>query len=293
MTWWKGWIAGCLAIACAGQGAMAADASPVNQVFQFAQSGDCSGWSDHSTTHATAYLWIPPECERVRGLVVMCTNVPEQRLVGSEALREICRRHDLGIVWCVPSFMNFKLKTEQATTVGFLQQLLNGLATQSGYPEVASAPVLPVGESGRIFVGNSLQIEGYTGGGGKEMIDGLMSSGDVGRFDSEGRLFVEGRDDDMIVSGGENVFPQEIEDCLTRHDAVVEAAAIGVEDPEFGKRLRAFVVLVEAGAASEADLKEHVKENLARYKVPREIVFLEELPRNATGKILKRVLAEE
>ena len=156
MTWWKGWIAGCLAIACAAQGAMAADASPVNQVFQFAQSGDCSAWSDHSTTHATAYLWIPPECERVRGLVVMCTNVPEQRLVGSEALREICRRHDLGIVWCVPSFMNFKLKTEQATTVGFLQQLLNGLATQSGYHEVASAPVLPVGESGHLLMVDAL-----------------------------------------------------------------------------------------------------------------------------------------
>jgi acyl-CoA synthetase (AMP-forming)/AMP-acid ligase II len=145
------------------------------------------------------------------------------------------------------------------------------------------------GESGRIFVGNGMLFEGYTGGGGKATIDGLMSSGDVGRFDSEGRLFVEGRDDDMIVSGGENVFPQEIEDCLTRHDAVVEAAAIGVDDPEFGKRLRAFVVTSET--VSEDDLKDWVKANLARYKVPREIVFLPELPRNATGKILKRELA--
>jgi acyl-CoA synthetase (AMP-forming)/AMP-acid ligase II len=145
------------------------------------------------------------------------------------------------------------------------------------------------GESGRIFVGNGMLFEGYTGGGGKATIDGLMSSGDVGRFDAEGRLFVEGRDDDMIVSGGENVFPQEIEDCLTRHDAVVEAAAIGVDDPEFGKRLRAFVVTSEA--VTEDDLKEWVKANLARFKVPREIVFLTELPRNATGKILKRDLA--
>jgi fatty-acyl-CoA synthase len=144
------------------------------------------------------------------------------------------------------------------------------------------------GESGRIFVGNGMLFEGYTGGGGKATIDGLMSSGDVGRFDSEGRLFVEGRDDDMIVSGGENVFPQEIEDCLTRHDAVVEAAAIGVDDPDFGTRLRAFVVT--SGTVSEDDLKDWVKTNLARYKVPREIVFLTELPRNATGKILKRDL---
>lgn len=153
----------------------------------------------------------------------------------------------------------------------------------------AGAPAAP-GQSGRIFVGNGMLFEGYTGGGVKETIDGLMSSGDVGRFDAEGRLFVEGRDDDMIVSGGENLFPQEVEDCLVRHDAVVEAAAIGVDDPEFGKRLRAFVVL--SGEATEDDLKAWVKSNLARFKVPREIVFLDELPRNATGKILKRELVE-
>lgn len=151
---------------------------------------------------------------------------------------------------------------------------------------------LPVGESGRIFVGNSLQIEGYTGGGGKEMIDGLMSSGDVGRFDAEGRLYVEGRDDEMIVSGGENVFPKEVEDCLATHDRVAEVAAIGVDDPDFGKRLRAFVVRVPDSEPVSADeLKELVKQNLARFKVPREIVFLDELPRNATGKVLKRELA--
>lgn len=151
---------------------------------------------------------------------------------------------------------------------------------------------VPVGESGRIFVGNSLLFEGYTGGGQKDMIDGLMSSGDVGRFDEEGRLYVDGRDDDMIVSGGENVFPKEVEDCLARHEAVVEVAAIGVDDDEFGKRLRAFVVLKDGASASEDDLKAHVKDNLARYKVPREVVVLDELPRNATGKVLKRELAE-
>ena len=146
------------------------------------------------------------------------------------------------------------------------------------------------GESGRIFVGNGMLFEGYTGGGHKDQIDGLMSAGDIGRFDEEGRLFVEGRDDDMIVSGGENVFPQEVEDCLARHEQVVEAAAIGVDDDDFGKRLRAFVVC--SGDVSEADLKEWVKSNLARYKVPREIVFLDELPRNATGKVLKRELVD-
>jgi fatty-acyl-CoA synthase len=152
---------------------------------------------------------------------------------------------------------------------------------------------LPTGEPGRIFVGNSMLFEGYTGGGSKDTIDGLMATGDVGRFDAAGYLFVEGRDDEMIVSGGENVFPQEVEDCLARHDAVVEAAAIGVDDEEFGKRLRAFVVLTAPGAATEDELKAHVKSNLARYKVPREVVFLDELPRNATGKIVKRELVEQ
>ena len=146
------------------------------------------------------------------------------------------------------------------------------------------------GETGRIFVANEMLFEGYTGGGSKDVIDGLMATGDVGRFDAEGRLFVEGRDDEMIVSGGENVFPKEVEDALSRHEAVADAAAIGVDDKDFGQRLRAFVVLEKGTEASEKDLKEHVRRNLARYKVPREIVFLDELPRNATGKVLKREL---
>jgi len=152
----------------------------------------------------------------------------------------------------------------------------------------ADGEEVPQGQSGRIFVGNGLLFEGYTGGGGKEVIDGLMSSGDVGRFDSNGRLFIEGRDDEMIVSGGENVFPKEVEDCLTRHEYVVEVAAIGVDDVDFGKRLRAFVVVSQP--VEEGVLRDWVKANLARFKVPREFVFLDELPRNATGKILKREL---
>jgi fatty-acyl-CoA synthase len=151
-------------------------------------------------------------------------------------------------------------------------------------------PVAP-GETGRIFVGNELLFEGYTGGGTKDEIDGLMATGDVGRLDAAGRLFVEGRDDEMIVSGGENVFPKEVEDLLARHDAVAEAAAVGVPDVEFGQRLLAFVVLKPGEEVGESDLKAYIKENLARYKVPREIRFLEELPRNATGKVLKRELS--
>ena len=151
---------------------------------------------------------------------------------------------------------------------------------------------LPDGQSGRIFVGNLSQFEGYTGGGNKELVRGLMASGDVGHFDEQDRLFVDGRDDEMIVSGGENVFPAEVEESLSSHESIDEAAAIGVEDDQFGQRLRAFVVLREGARLSEDDIKAYVKENLAGYKAPREVVFLDALPRNPTGKVLKRELAE-
>jgi acyl-CoA synthetase (AMP-forming)/AMP-acid ligase II len=179
------------------------------------------------------------------------------------------------------------------------QDLREAPGTAGGIPHATVVKILdpdgkelPVGESGRIFVGNDLQIEGYTGGGGKEMIAGLMSSGDVGRFDTNGRLFVEGRDDEMIVSGGENVFPKEVEDCISLLDGVAEVAAVGIDDDDFGKRLRAFVVCADGETVTDAEIREWVKNNLARYKVPRDIVFLEELPRNATGKVLKRDLAQ-
>ncbi|RDI46236.1 acyl-CoA synthetase [Nocardia mexicana] len=154
-----------------------------------------------------------------------------------------------------------------------------------------SGAEVPVGVTGRIFVANAAQFEGYTGGGGKERVRGLMSSGDVGHFDSAGRLFIDGRDDDMIVSGGENVFPGEVEELLNAHNGIREAAVIGVPDDEFGARLAAYVVRDEE-ALTVDDIRSHVKANLARYKVPREVVFLEELPRNPTGKILKRKLRE-
>jgi acyl-CoA synthetase (AMP-forming)/AMP-acid ligase II len=152
---------------------------------------------------------------------------------------------------------------------------------------------LETGETGRIFVGNDMSFEGYTGGEDKERLGDLLSSGDVGHFDEEGRMFVDGRDDEMIVSGGENVFPREVEDLLSDHESVDEAAAIGVDDEEFGQRLKAFVVTKDGKDVSEDELKGFVKENLANYKVPREISFLDELPRNSTGKVLKRELAED
>ncbi len=151
---------------------------------------------------------------------------------------------------------------------------------------------LPQGEVGRIFVGNAFPFAGYTGGGGKQIIGGLLSSGDVGYFDERGLLYVSGRDDEMIVSGGENVFPAEVEDLISGHPDVVEATALGVDDKEWGARLHAFVVRKPKSSLDEEAVKAYVKEHLARYKVPREVTFLKELPRNPTGKILKRELRD-
>jgi fatty-acyl-CoA synthase len=144
--------------------------------------------------------------------------------------------------------------------------------------------------TGRIFVGSGLSFGGYTDGRNKDIIDGLLSIGDVGHFDADGRLFIDGRDDDMIVSGGENVFPAEVENLLVEYPGVVEAAVLGTEDPEFGQRLKAYVVVDTEVSADE--LREHVKSNLARFKVPRDVVFIDELPRNATGKVVRKRLRE-
>jgi acyl-CoA synthetase (AMP-forming)/AMP-acid ligase II len=158
-------------------------------------------------------------------------------------------------------------------------------------PEFAE---LPTGEVGSIYVRNDTQFDGYTSGTTKDFHAGFMSSGDVGYLDEAGRLFVVGRDDEMIVSGGENVYPIEVEKTLAAHSDVAEAAVIGVDDEQYGQRLAAFVVLqpgaqLDKGAAPET-LRQHVRENLANYKVPREISVLDELPRGNTGKILRAEL---
>jgi acyl-CoA synthetase (AMP-forming)/AMP-acid ligase II len=155
-----------------------------------------------------------------------------------------------------------------------------------------AARLVAPGETGRIFVGNELAFEGYTGGGSKDVIDGLLSSGDVGHLDEAGRLFIDGRDDDMIVSGGENVFPGEVEDLLAGHDAIAEAAVFGVEDAEFGERLKAVVVVRDGHEVGAEEIKGFVKSNLAGYKVPRDVEFVAELPRTSTGKVLKRELRD-
>jgi acyl-CoA synthetase (AMP-forming)/AMP-acid ligase II len=149
---------------------------------------------------------------------------------------------------------------------------------------------MPTGEIGQIYVRNSTQFDGYTSGTTKDFHDGFMASGDMGYLDDAGRLFVVGRDDEMIVSGGENVYPIEVEKALAAHSEVAEASVIGVDDEQYGQRLAAFVVLEPGASATPDDLKHHVRQNLANYKVPREITILEELPRSSTGKILRNDL---
>lgn len=186
-----------------------------------------------------------------------------------------------------------------------------GLATVAGPRDLRAAPgtagravpgvsvavlddegrLVPSGVTGRIFVGSSLQMDRYVGGGGKEQVRGLSSTGDVGHLDGSGRLHIEGRDDEMVVSGAENVYPAEVEGVLVRHPNVVEAAVIGVPDVEFGQRLQAFVVLRDRASTTAEELRGHVRAHLARYKVPRDVVFLDALPRGATGKVLVRELA--
>jgi fatty-acyl-CoA synthase len=149
------------------------------------------------------------------------------------------------------------------------------------------------GETGRIFVGHEMLFEGYTDGSRRDVVGGgLMTPGDLGHVDDEGRLFVDSREDDMIISGGENVYPGEVEVVLGEHPDVDEIAVIGVEDEQFGERLVAFCVARNGSGLSEESLKEYAKDKLARYKVPRELRLMDELPRNAVGKVLKKKLKE-
>ena len=194
---------------------------------------------------------------------------------------------------------NFYGSTEVAMATVATPEDMRAAPGTAGKPPLGAAvkildpqkrPV-PTGETGRIFVANSISFEGYTSGDDKERLGGFVSSGDVGHFDEGGRLFIDGRDDDMIISGGENVFPREVEDLIAGRDDVEEVAVIGVSDPEWGQRLKAFVVLKPGAMLDEDDVKAYVKQSLASYKVPREVAFIDALPRNATGKVLRRQLS--
>lgn len=149
---------------------------------------------------------------------------------------------------------------------------------------------VPPGETGIIHVGNDMPFGGYTDGNTKDFADGLMNTGDLGHFDADGRLYVSGRDDDMIISGGENVFPRELEDALADHPDITDVVVQGIVDESFGQVLAAYVVVKEGVTMSEADVVTYAKQRVARFAVPRRTMFLDELPRNPTGKVMKRNL---
>ena len=151
--------------------------------------------------------------------------------------------------------------------------------------------ILPPGKVGHIHVAGLFAFEGYTGiEHDKRVVEDALDIGDLGYLDEEGYLFVTGRGDEMIVSGGENIFPSEVEGVLERHPDLLDSAVIGVEDEQYGEVLHAFVVLREGVQLDAAAIVEFVRGHLARYKAPKHVSVIDELPRNAAGKVLKTEL---
>ncbi|WP_292990811.1 acyl-CoA synthetase [Mycobacterium sp.] len=217
---------------------------------------------------------------------------------GSSLSPDLCRRtHDaFGAV-----LYNLYGSTEVAVAAVATPDELHRAPGTVGRPPVGCTVVIydenrrrvtEPGHVGTLFVSSDLSFTGYTDGGNKEIVDGLLSTGDTGHFDETGLWFVDGRDDDMIVSGGENVFPLEVENLLADHPDIVEASVIGVDDAEFGKRLAAYVVGRPESALDADAVKSHVRAHLARHKIPRDVIFVEQLPRNETGKVLRKQLTE-
>jgi len=164
--------------------------------------------------------------------------------------------------------------------------------TQVAILDKQGRPVSPGGE-GQIFVGNEMLFEGYTDGGSLPRVQELMATGDVGYLDADGRLFVNGRADEMIGSGGENVFPRPVEEALLALPEVHDAAVLGVDDQEYGQRLAAYVVLRRGARLDAEDVRSYIHQKLARFAVPRDVFFVSALPHSSTGKIVKRVLAND
>ncbi|MFN8069363.1 MAG: AMP-binding protein [Mycolicibacterium insubricum] len=149
---------------------------------------------------------------------------------------------------------------------------------------------VPVGTSGRIVVHGPLDYDGYTHDqtatiATKGIVDGHVDTGDLGHFDHDGLLFIDGRSDDMVVSGGENIFPREVEDALTADPEISDAVVLGVDDDEYGQVLNAY--LVSDRELTVDELKSHLRKHLEPYKVPKVFARIDSIPRNAAGKVLR------
>jgi acyl-CoA synthetase (AMP-forming)/AMP-acid ligase II len=150
----------------------------------------------------------------------------------------------------------------------------------------------PVGPhvTGRVFVGGDLASEGYTGGGAKAVVNNMTSTGDMGYLDDSGRLFIVGREDDMIICGGENVYPRAVENALAEHPDVADIAVVGVPDEKFGQRLAAYVVLRSGSDVGDEALRDYLKSRVSRFEQPRDVHLLPSLPRNPAGKVVRKEL---
>ncbi|OOK68432.1 AMP-binding enzyme family protein [Mycobacterium kansasii] len=143
---------------------------------------------------------------------------------------------------------------------------------------------------GRVFVGGGLPVDTYTGGGTKDVVDNMTNSGDMGYFDKAGRLFIIGRQDDLIISGGENVYPRAVENALAEHPGVIDNAVVGVPDEQFGQRLAAFVVPRPGSDVDAAVIREYLKNKVSRAEQPRDVYIVTAIPRSPLGKVLRREL---
>ena len=198
------------------------------------------------------------------------------------------------------SVYNFYGATETGwVTVASPEQLRDAPGTAGTPPFRTNVLILDAdgnevrqGQTGVIHVGNDMPFGGYTDGNTKSFKNGLMSTGDLGHFDEKGRLFVSGRDDDMVISGGENVFPRELEDALIDHPHISDVVVTGVPDKDWGQCLAAYIVVREGETLTETEVIAYAKERVARFAVPRKMMFIDELPRNPTGKVMKRELPD-
>ncbi|MTD56196.1 AMP-binding protein [Amycolatopsis pithecellobii] len=196
---------------------------------------------------------------------------------------------------------NFYGSTEVSAAAIAAPEDLRASPTTAGYPPLGSrlailgpnGEPLPPGEIGWIYVGNDMLFDGYTDGSGRNVRHNLMDTGDRGYLDADGRLFIAGRDDDMIISGGENVFPRPVEEALSTLPGVLDTAVIGVPDPEFGQRLVAYLVAHPHAGLDERVVRDFLRHRVARFEMPREVRFVADLPRTQTGKVLKRLLLED
>lgn len=257
--------------------------------------------ADIATYRADALVVVPLMVQRLADVdpdIIDQTDVSSLRLTatsGSALAGDLAIRfQDL----YTDSIYNFYGATETGwVSVASPQQLRAAPGTAGTPPHNTDVKILdadgtelPRGEQGVIHVSNELPFGGYTDGQSKALVDGLMNTGDIGYFDAEGRLFVVGRDDDMVICGGENVFPRELEDALIEHPQVSDIVVTGIDDPEWGQSLAAYVVVRDGAQLTEDEIIAYAKERVARFAVPRRTMFIEELPRNPTGKVMKRQL---